>query len=69
MKDNPLTFLLMGLILTGCGQPGPLYLPTDKPPIQAKPGVSEADAEKKTPDKTESPPQPEIQQPNIIDPQ
>lgn len=68
MKDNHLTFLLMGLILSGCGQPGPLYLPTDKPPTQVRSEASEADTEKKTQDKPESPSQPEIQQP-YIDPQ
>ncbi len=30
---------LIGLvtILTACGQPGPLYLPTDKPPVYVPP--------------------------------
>ncbi|TSA39575.1 MAG: lipopeptide [Methylococcaceae bacterium] len=30
-------YLLLNFMLTGCGQPGPLYLPSDSPePIQSK---------------------------------
>ncbi len=36
MKTTPITLLLLGL-LSACGQPGPLYLPTDKPPIYVEP--------------------------------
>jgi predicted small lipoprotein YifL len=25
------------VVLSGCGQPGPLYLPKDQPPVYAKP--------------------------------
>jgi predicted small lipoprotein YifL len=32
-----LVYLICVMILTGCGQPGPLYLPTDKPPVYVEP--------------------------------
>lgn len=32
-----LLFLLITPVLTNCGQPGPLYLPTEKPPIHVEP--------------------------------
>jgi predicted small lipoprotein YifL len=32
-----LLFFLALLTLTACGQPGPLYLPDQKPPIQTAP--------------------------------
>jgi predicted small lipoprotein YifL len=32
-----LFLLLLATVITGCGQPGPLYLPTEKPPIHVEP--------------------------------
>lgn len=32
-----LGFIGLVLVLTACGQPGPLYLPTDKPPVYVPP--------------------------------
>jgi predicted small lipoprotein YifL len=47
-------------MVTACGQPGPLYLPTDKPPIYVEP---DAEAETKDAEKQPvSPPQPENQE-------
>ncbi|WP_174627358.1 LPS translocon maturation chaperone LptM [Candidatus Methylobacter favarea] len=37
-------FLLLGSVLPGCGQPGPLYLPDSRPPIHVEP---EPEPEKK----------------------
>jgi predicted small lipoprotein YifL len=68
MKFNHFAFLLAGAILTGCGQPGPLYLPKDKPPANIGPDASEADAEKKAQEKPEPQPQPEILQPSTDTP-
>lgn len=34
---NRLLFLLLIPMVTSCGQPGPLYLPTEKPPIHVEP--------------------------------
>jgi predicted small lipoprotein YifL len=32
-----LLFILILPLIQGCGQPGPLYLPTEKPPIHVEP--------------------------------
>lgn len=53
MKTTTITLLLLGL-LSACGQPGPLYLPTDKPPVYVAPD-KEAKTKAETP-KTESAP-------------
>jgi predicted small lipoprotein YifL len=37
MKYDYLALFLIGTLLAGCGQPGLLYLPTDKPPIHVEP--------------------------------
>jgi predicted small lipoprotein YifL len=63
MKDYSFTLVLLSLILSACGQPGPLYLPTDKPPIYAEPDPETKDIEPKQATKPEPPPQPEIKQP------
>jgi len=64
MKDARFVLLLTGLILSGCGQPGPLYLPGDKPPIYVPP---EAQPETKTEPKPaptpQLPPHPDSNQP------
>lgn len=63
MKDTGFVLLLLGLTLSGCGQPGPLYLPTAKPPIYVEP---EPEAESKKEPKKETkpaPPQPLPQKP------
>ena len=33
MNNYRINLLLLTLLASGCGQTGPLYLPTDKPPI------------------------------------
>jgi predicted small lipoprotein YifL len=53
MKTTRITFLLLGL-LSACGQPGPLYLPTDKPPVYVAPD-KESKAQEEAP-KAESDP-------------
>jgi predicted small lipoprotein YifL len=37
MKNFSFALLLLGLMLSGCGQPGPLYLPGTKPPFYVPP--------------------------------
>ena len=37
MKDFSFTLLLLSLMQSGCGQPGPLYLPGTKPPFYVPP--------------------------------
>ncbi len=38
MNNNyTIKFLPLALLLGGCGQTGPLYLPTEKPPITVSP--------------------------------
>jgi len=64
MKNHHFAILLAGLILAGCGQPGPLYLPKNKPPAHVGPDASEADADKKAQEKPEPQLQPEILQPS-----
>ncbi|MGJ0430961.1 MULTISPECIES: LPS translocon maturation chaperone LptM [unclassified Methylobacter] len=32
-----LLLLLLSSVVAGCGQPGPLYLPDQQPPIHVKP--------------------------------
>jgi predicted small lipoprotein YifL len=50
------------IALIGCGQPGPLYLPTDKPPVYVPPEeLTKEEAETKTDDaqkEIKPPPQP-----------
>jgi predicted small lipoprotein YifL len=62
MKDYSFALLLC-LILSACGQPGLLYLPTDKPPVYVEPETETKNAEPKQATKPEPPPQPEIKQP------
>jgi predicted small lipoprotein YifL len=65
MKDTGFALFLLCLALSACGQPGPLYLPTDKPPIYVEPDVEPEtkDTEPKQATKPEPPPQPETNQP------
>lgn len=52
--------LLLSFLVSGCGQPGPLYLPTSKPPVYVEPdSVPEA----KDPEQKPKVPQPDIKQP------
>jgi predicted small lipoprotein YifL len=51
MKNNSFALLLLGTLLVGCGQVGPLYLPTDKPPVYVEPESGSEDAEVKDIDK------------------
>lgn len=37
MNNYSTRFFPLVLLLAGCGQTGPLYLPTDKPPITVSP--------------------------------
>jgi predicted small lipoprotein YifL len=53
MKTTCISLLLLGL-LSACGQPGPLYLPTAKPPVYVAPD-KEAKTKEETP-KAESGP-------------
>ncbi|MGZ8161969.1 MAG: LPS translocon maturation chaperone LptM [Methylobacter sp.] len=50
-----LIFLLLGSVLAGCGQPGPLYLPDRPAPIHVEPEPEPEPQEKEpaTPPKTE----------------
>jgi predicted small lipoprotein YifL len=60
MRIFSFAILFSSLMVTACGQPGPLYLPTDKPPIYVEP---DAEAETKDAEKQPvSPPQPENQE-------
>jgi predicted small lipoprotein YifL len=52
-----LIFLLLGSVLAGCGQPGPLYLPDKPPPIHVEP-EPETEPEPATEHKTEPKPEP-----------
>jgi predicted small lipoprotein YifL len=63
MRNTCFAVYLFCALLSGCGQPGPLYLPTDKPPIYAEPDPETKDIEPKQATKPEPPPQPEIKQP------
>jgi predicted small lipoprotein YifL len=52
MKDFRFTLLLLSLALSGCGQPGPLYLPGTKPPFYVPPEeITEPEAKEKETDK------------------
>lgn len=67
MKDTGFVLLLLGLTLAGCGQPGPLYLPSAKPPIYVEP-EPETESNKEPKKETEkdtkpAPPQPLPQKP------
>ncbi|WP_411725289.1 LPS translocon maturation chaperone LptM [Methyloglobulus sp.] len=61
MKDYRFALFLLCLVLPGCGQPGPLYLPSDKPPIYVEPEPAPETKDKET--RPEPPPQPKIKQP------
>ena len=76
MKAIRFTSLLLGL-LSACGQPGPLYLPSDKPPVYValdeKPEAKEeAPKEESTPkavdDSTEESKPQEVPQSNDTQP-
>ena len=57
MKTTCISLLLLGL-LSACGQPGPLYLPTDKPPVYVAPDKetkAKDEASKETKVKEEAP--------------
>ncbi len=66
-KHTQFGVLLVVCLISACGQPGPLYLPTDKPPVYVAPEDStNKDAETKPEDvqkEIKSPPQPENNQP------
>lgn len=69
MKDTSFALFLFASILSGCGQPGPLYLPTDKPPIYVEPDtepeakqVKEPEAKKIEQPKLKLPTTPESKQ-------
>jgi predicted small lipoprotein YifL len=52
MKDFSFILLLLSLTLSGCGQPGPLYLPGTKPPFYVPPEeVTEPEAKKQEAEK------------------
>ena len=77
MKYSYLALFLIGSILTGCGQPGPLYLPTDKPPIYVEPDEKpeakeevpkEESVPKEVDDSTEESKPQEVPQPNDTPP-
>lgn len=38
-RYRPTLFASMTLWLTACGQPGPLYLPQEEPPVQSQPAA------------------------------
>jgi predicted small lipoprotein YifL len=65
MKDYSFALFLVCLMVSACGQPGPLYLPTDKPPIYVEPDAETETkgAEPKQATKPEPPPQPETNHP------
>jgi predicted small lipoprotein YifL len=48
MKINSyIKLIFFGCFLTACGQEGPLYLPTDTPPIAVSPEIKKQLKEKK----------------------
>lgn len=56
-------FSLICLLMTACGQPGPLYLPKDETPVQAQPEQKtdksqDLAAPPKTDSETETPKEP-----------
>jgi predicted small lipoprotein YifL len=65
MKDHSYPLFLFCLLIAGCGQPGPLYLPTSKPPMYVEPEAEPEtkDAASKQETKPQPPPQPEIKTP------
>ncbi|MEQ1543494.1 lipoprotein [Methyloglobulus sp.] len=66
MKDHSYPLFLFCLLIAGCGQPGPLYLPTNKPPVYVEPDAepeTNKDAAPKQETKPQPPPQPDIKQP------
>jgi predicted small lipoprotein YifL len=65
MKDYRYPLFLVCLLLSGCGQPGPLYLPTNKPPVYVEPDaeLETKDTASKQETKPQPPPQPDIKQP------
>ena len=51
MKSNCWPCAMLILIISGCGQPGPLYLPKDKPPVYVAPDPkTESSPEDKLPE-------------------
>ena len=67
-KKFPFLFSVFATVsvLSACGQPGPLYLPTDKPPIYVAPTESTQQETESKPEQekaTTSPPKPESNQP------
>ena len=48
-----ITILFFTLVLLGCGQEGPLYMPTDKPPITEAPIKESVQIKPVAPQKTD----------------
>lgn len=64
MKDVNHAWLLVSLMLSACGQPGPLYLPSSKPPIYVEPEPETKSTEPNQQQiKPEVPLQPKLNQP------
>jgi predicted small lipoprotein YifL len=63
MKNTGFALYFVLSLLSGCGQPGPLYLPTSKPPMYVEPEPETKDAASKQETKPQPPPQPEIKPP------
>lgn len=65
MKNTGFALYFVLSLLSGCGQPGPLYLPTNKPPMYVEPEAEPEtkDAAPKQETKPQPPPQPEIKPP------
>jgi predicted small lipoprotein YifL len=65
MKNTGFALYFVLSLLSGCGQPGSLYLPTSKPPMyvepEAEPETKGAAPKQET--KPQPPPQPDIKQP------
>ena len=67
MKINLfLATFLLSFTLSGCGQPGPLYLPTDKPPIYVAPEENTQSDEEVSKPKTENQPETEKASPQPL---
>jgi predicted small lipoprotein YifL len=67
MKNTSFALILLCPLLFACGQSGPLYLPTAKPPIYVEPEPNPKpetkDTETKPAPKSVQPPQSDIKQP------
>lgn len=59
MKDVNHIWLIVGLMLSACGQPGPLYLPSSKPPVYVEP---EPEAQSTEPNQQQTKPEVPLQQ-------